>query len=348
MRYLVVRIGAFGDCIIITPLLRYLKQQGHEVYVLTSDQGLQMLANNPNIDKTIHHKQDSVENEKLTEYFESLKEEHKCDELIDLCESVEVTLALDGKDPLYKMPKYVRREKCNANYYEYTFAYAQDKNDLGVTKEHFTNTFCRGELFFSEEEENNMKDFRKKHLGFQMILWGLSGSGRNKCYPYVPYIVGDIMRNFPKVKVVLVGDRTCQLLECGFPKHHRIIRKCGEWSMRESALYTKYADLVVSPDTGLLHAAGCFSTPKIGLLGATTIENITKHFENDNSIEANCDCAQCFKIIQQAQTECPIDPLTNACYCMSTYGITPEVVYDRIEGVLNGSPRGRRYNMPSM
>jgi ADP-heptose:LPS heptosyltransferase len=47
---------------------------------------------------------------------------------------------------------------------------------------------------------------------------------------------------------------------------------------------TKFVDLVISPDTGVLHASGCYDTPKIGLLGHTTIENITKYFKNDYSI----------------------------------------------------------------
>ena len=41
-------------------------------------------------------------------------------------------------------------------------------------------------------------------------------------------------------------------------------------------ILTKLVDLVISPDTGVLHASGAFDTPKIGLLGHTTIENITK------------------------------------------------------------------------
>ena len=93
MRILVVRIGAFGDAIIVTPLLRYLVEQGHEVVFLGSDQSEQVLRCNPRISKFIMHERDSVRNDQLGEYFEKLRVEHQCDKLIDLCESIEVRLA---------------------------------------------------------------------------------------------------------------------------------------------------------------------------------------------------------------------------------------------------------------
>ena len=44
---------------------------------------------------------------------------------------------------------------------------------------------------------------------------------------------------------------------------------------------TKYADLVVGPETGILNAAGCFPTPKITLLSHSRHENLCKYWEND-------------------------------------------------------------------
>jgi ADP-heptose:LPS heptosyltransferase len=104
---------------------------------------------------------------------------------------------------------------------------------------------------------------------------------------------------------------------------------------------TKEVDLVVSPDTGILHASGQFDTPKIGLLGHTTIENITKYFKNDHSIEAECACAPCFRLIYDWERQCPIEPVTYAAWCMSV-GIPPEKVFERIMYV----KANRKANIP--
>jgi len=114
----------------------------------------------------------------------------------------------------------------------------------------------------------------------------------------------------------------------------RFIELAGEISMRESMLLTKYVDLVIAPDTGILHASGCYDTPKIGLLGHTTKENITKYFKNDYSIEATCACAPCFYLIYDHAVQCPIERVTSAAWCMAE-GIKPEVLFNKIKEVLS-------------
>lgn len=326
MRILVVRIAAFGDVIITTPLIRQLKEKGHEVYYLGSEQAQQILEHNPNVDKFIYHERDSVESEKLGEYFDGISKEHGCDRVINLCESIEVRLAVSRDYPHWNWSKRERAEHCDINYYEYCFTHAQE------------NTPAYGdlkpEMFFSEEEHEWALGERKKLFGFKTIMWGLSGSGRQKVWPYVPYVVSDLIKAHKDLKVILVGGVTCQVLEAGFPKHERIIRRSGEYTFRQSALLSKYVDLVVSPDTGFLHASGCWETPKIGLLTHTTIENITKHFENDYSLESEAVCAPCFRLVQNCDEECPLEVSTSATLCMGKEGMKPERVMNQIEGIL--------------
>ena len=58
MRILIFRAAAFGDCLIITPVIRYLHQQGHELFLVTSNRGLEVFKNNPHISKLIQHKEE--------------------------------------------------------------------------------------------------------------------------------------------------------------------------------------------------------------------------------------------------------------------------------------------------
>ena len=332
MRILVIRIGAFGDAIITTPLIRYLKEKGHEIVFLGSEQSEQVLRHNPRISKFVYHERDSVENCKLGEYFDKVRKEHGCDKMIDLCESIEVRLALAPDYPQWNWSKKERAAYADINYYEYAFEMAFEQHpDLKDEGHTFSSETYIPEMFFSSEEEEWAAEERKRNLGQVVVMWGLSGSGRQKTYPYVPYIVADLIKKHKKMKVILVGGQTCQILEAGFPKHDRIVRRSGDFNFRQSAMLTRHVDLVVSPDTGFLHAAGCTQTAKLGLLTHTTIENITKHFLSDYSIESEAPCAPCFRLINDADKQCPTELATKATLCMSKNGMRPERVMERIE-----------------
>jgi len=334
MKILIVRIGAYGDAIITTPLVRYLVGQGHEIVYLGSEQSEEVLRHNPRISKFVYHERDSVANDKLGEYFEKVRIEQGCERTIDLCESIEVRLALAHDYPQWNWPKKERAAYADINYYEYAFTTACNQHPDIIGGMELSEDMFMPEMFFSEEEEEWASEERKKNIGKKVMMWGLSGSGRQKTYPYTPYVVSDLVKKHKNLKVILVGGGSCQLLEAGFPKNDRIVRRSGEYSFRQSALLSKYVDLVVSPDTGFLHAAGCWATPKLGLLTHTTIENITKHFQNDFSIESEAPCAPCFRLITNAEKQCPIETATKATLCMSKDGMRPERVLERIEEAL--------------
>jgi len=314
---LIVRYGAFGDNLLITPVLKKLKEEGYYVVVDTTERGREVFANNPNIDEITDRVTDSVPIKDIDKEWERQKEQYKPTYYKNFSESLEVSIALHPKCPMYIYPKYERFERCNVNYYDHTAKWA----GLGeLTK--------RGELFFSPKEMEEAYSYIRP--GKFNLVWCLSGSGKNKAYPWTDYVIGEILKNHDNVHIITVGDLSCQLLESLVDKD--ITNLSGKISIRVSMALAKIANLVVAPDTGVLHAAGCFPTPKIGLLGHSTKENITKYFENDYSIEAQCECAPCFRLIYDHSIQCPIDPITHACWCMAN-GIDPKEVYGKFKEV---------------
>lgn len=336
MRHLIVRVGgAFGDIIIVTPLIRYLKGRGDEVFMLTGEAGKQVLEGNPNVSKIIYYEKDSVPMDKFGDFIKATAKSYECDSTIDLCESIEVNLAKIPEDPDYNLPKWERFSQCNKNYYEETFRIAFNKSGIKDDMPILPETYIP-ELFFSESEENDFMQFRSSILGHKIVVIGLSGSGRNKTYPFIDLLVAHLLATYRKIVVVTVGDEACQLLEVGMKKHKRLIHKAGNWTMRQSMLAVKHSALMISPDTGLLHAAGCWDGAKIGLFGHSTIENVTKHFKNDFSVESEVDCAPCFRLIYSGNTQCPIDESGGACFCMSI-GLPPQKIFKQIERALDGT-----------
>jgi len=322
-KVLITRYGAYGDNIVITPVLREFKQQGWKVIMDYSDRGEPIFRHNPNIDEHIFYKKDSVPINKLQDHWIKQNDKIKPDKYINFSETLEVALALHPRSPRYNYSKTERFMLCNKNYYEYSMKWAGLNSDNYIP-----------ELFFTKDEEIDAKQYLRS-MKFNILIC-LSGSGKHKAYPWTEILMGSILNEFPDAHIITVGSYTCKMIES---HAKRVTSLAGDIDIRMSLLLTKYVDLVISPDTGVLHAAGCYDTPKIGLLGHTTIENITKHFKNDYSVESNpvlAECSPCFRLIYNMKMQCPQDPVTGMAYCMSK-GIPPEVVFEKVKQVYEHS-----------
>jgi ADP-heptose:LPS heptosyltransferase len=319
-KVLVVRLGAYGDMIIISPVLTRLKELGYYVILNTNQRGIDLYENDKRIDEIIPH-DESIPVDKVQDHWDEQKKEIAHDLYINFTSSIENNLALHPTQPLYTKPKQTRMLRCNRNYYEET-AKLSGLEGVGFIPS----------VVFSEEEENYAKSIIRP--GSFNIVWGLSGSGTNKVYPWAEFVMGSLIKEYPNIHIITLGDEKCKILENinkQLPEKN-FTELAGEIPIRKAFALTKFANLVIAPDTGLLHSAGCWETPKIGLLGHTSIENITKHFKNDYSIEANCSCAPCFFLIYDYRIQCPIDPITRASWCMSS--IEPERVFEQVKRVM--------------
>jgi len=109
------------------------------------------------------------------------------------------------------------------------------------------------------------------------------------------------------------------------------VNKAGVWTVRQSFIACKYADLVIGPDTGVLNAAACFDTPKIVMLSSASEENLTKYWTNVVALSApDCECHPCHRLIHT--NSCPKGTVQGiAPKCMEN--IKPEVVLREMEEV---------------
>lgn len=322
---LIIRYGAYGDGLIITPAVRRLKELGYHTILYGSQRMKEIFENNPYLDEFIMHDK-NMPRENLPEHWEELqKTVGPEDKWVNFSESIECNVALHPINPGYNYTKKERFDLCNKNYYDATEEWAKLEGCQKLP-----------ELYFTPFElEEAQKYLKKEHIN---ILWQLSGSGRQKVYPWTDYVIGELLKNFENIQIITTGDERCQLLES--VEDSQITNLSGRISTRIAMCLTQFVDLVISPDTGVLHASGCYATPKIGLLGHTTRTNITKYFKNDYSLEAQCACAPCFRLIYDSEIQCPRDFVTQAAWCMSE-GISPERLYDRIIGITGEKARRR-------
>lgn len=324
-----VRIGrAFGDFLIITPVLKYLKELGHEVYFLGGEAAEQIGKRNPNIDKFILYKENTVTVDKLDEFFKATADAYECEKIIDFTGSLENSLLRHPNQPEYNDTKPERIATCDKNVYDHAFSWAGYPEVTGKT----------GELYFDPIEEKEIENYIQnvRGKGGLVILWGLAGSGGNKAWPYYSYVWNDIIQKYKNVSIISVGDKACEILELAMKKHPRYIPQSGKWSMMQSMAATKHVDLVVSVDTGLYHAKGCFDTPGISLLGHGTKWHTAGNFKNDYSLETDHEivsCSPCYHLVYESW-QCPYDEESGACLCMGK-GLSRERVKNHIFSVID-------------
>lgn len=310
---LVIRYGALGDTCWMTPVLSKLHSDGYYVVVNTTKKGAEILKNNPNVDEFIvHSSHKDVPYEELDRYWRLLG--RKFEKVVNLTKSCEGSLIKVEGSREFNWPKEKRHAECNYNFQDRQMELAGYPDAKG----------CIPELYFTDIEDALAETFVEAHKNKFVILWSLSGSGFHKTYPWSEYVAGELVQQFADIEIITVGDDDCKILEWQNP---RTINKSGVYTVRQSFLLTKHADLVIGADTGLLNAASAFDTPKIVFLSTNTEENLCKYWKNTTALwNEECSCHPCHKLIYS--NTCPKGKYNVAPECME--GIDPKDVLEAI------------------
>jgi ADP-heptose:LPS heptosyltransferase len=311
---LVIRYGALGDAVWMTPVLRQLKRDGWYIVYNTTEYSGQVLRDCPYIDEFLIQPQDAVTGDQLSEYWAALGREF--DRVINFSGSVEGKLLVREGSEEYDWSHHERHRRCNVNYQDATMAAAGYPDMKGE----------RPELHFSESEEVLVRSLMKTHLKDNFVVaLSLSGSSFHKSWPWSPYLCGEIYKNHGReVIVISLGDTDCQIIEPNMPN---VIRKAGHLPVRSAMLLTKYVHLVVGPETGILNAAAAFPTPKIVFLSHSSEENLTRYWENVTPLHGHCPEWPCHRLVYS--NSCPKGAMDLAPMCSEN--LLPQTVYAAFE-----------------
>ncbi len=292
-RACIARYGAMGDMIMVTPLIRRLAEDGYHVTVNCTRYSSPILAYNPYVHNIILQERDAIPNPDLGEYWREWEPEY--DRYINLSESIEGRLLkVEGRRDFFTHQSW-RHAECNRNYYDFTLGLGGYPTAAGL----------RGELYFNSEEERTARRFRDKFRDKFFVLWALNGSSHHKIYGLLAPVLADWLDAHPDAIAVTVGDKAAK---AGEFEHPQVVRKAGEWPIRQSLAMTKYADVVVGPESVMTNAAGCFNTPKITLLSHSSHENLCKYWLNDFCLEPDPALAPCYPCHQlhYSKESCPL------------------------------------------
>lgn len=269
-KILVIRFSSIGDLVLTSPVFRCLKTQlpDVQIHLLTKRSYLSVMEGNPYIDKiiTIHQRVGEVSHE--------LRKE-KYDEIIDLHNN---TRSLFVKLLLFTLPSFTLNKlnikkfllvHCKINRlpnihivdrYLDTISHLGVKND-GKGLDHF----------IPEHEHVNMKELPETfHHGF--IAIALGSKHYTKQIPLNKLI--ELCQLIPKPIVLLGGhvDREKAASIITMLPNQPIFNACGIYNINQSASLVQQSNILITPDTGLMHIASALNKPIISVWGNTVKE----------------------------------------------------------------------------
>lgn len=315
----VIRYGAWGDMLQSMSILPGLKREGYDITVFCTPRGVEVIRNDPHIDRLVIQDEDMVPNAELMAYFDYLKTKYT--KVINLCETVEGVVLPMSYRAHFHWPKEARHAICNRNYVELQHMIA------GVP---YSGPETR---FYASDEEKAWARKEVDSLGKgPVIAWSLSGSAFHKIWPYVDSAVAALLGIYPNARVVLLGGKAEEQLVGKILD--RVISKVGQWNIRESIAFAQQSDMVIGPETGVLNAVAMESMPKVVLLSHSTVENLTRDWVNTISLAPEgADCYPCHRLQLDGWKYCNRHPEGNAvCQRM----ITPEMMIKAVVKGFNG------------
>ena len=322
-RAYLVRHGAYGDHIHMSNVIKALDEDGWHITFEYNLKGAQIHARNPRIDKHNVIEPYDLKPEEILEWGERLKWcEKEYDLFVDFSGSLENALIESEKSPGYFMPLIDRRRKnTNICYYDQSMKWA------GLTAQKYMG--WTGEVYFRRDEHEHVLSQLEPYYDRFIILWAMRGTMWQKAVTHLAKdICNDWIRRHPKTTIITTGDDFCRKWEwaadngitiapdkgLGYGTAH-LIHKSGRMPFRQALNIARYADLVVTPETGLGIGAGVFGTPKIMLLTAASLKNIVGNDKNDFSLQSEAYCSPCTRAIYNTDN-CPINHETNLPICV--------------------------------
>lgn len=324
----IVRYGAWGDVIQMSSILPALKAEGYHITLYTVPRAWEAVKEEPLIDEVILQDPEQVPNPALGEFWKAIKA--KYDRFINLSESVEgMLLALPDRTP-YFWNKETRDRYMNHNYWEFTHAIAGVK---------FEKSYSR--FVTTEKEREWARKEKRRFAADPLIMWVLSGSSIHKVWPHMDPVLARLMLDYPQAKVITVGDERCKkLLEQPWENEPRIIRRSGDWTIRETMAMALECDIVVGPETGVMSAVSAEPMAKIVLLSHSSHENLTKHWTNAFVISSSdTPCSPCHKMIYNWD-QCVKAEKTGTALCMESIG--PGDVWNALEMAIDAERKRRQ------
>lgn len=321
-RMAIVRLGAYGDALWITPALEHYKREGWHITVYAHPQTEEMLRNNPNVDDMI------VQPHGLFDWGDGtlwqwqhaywLHEEPKYDRFLNAVGAVEFRLLCHPSDRDFYLPFEQRHRLMNHNYVE---AVCQS---LGVPHDPATTR----QKFYPTQEEMAKAVEERARIDGPLVVINPAGSSMAKWYPFAQELADQLSAE--GIHSRIVGDtRFAKFRPSG--KFGQVIGTTRP--IREAIALALTADVVVGVESAIVNAVAHEPMLKMVLLSHSSHENLTRDWVNTIAVQPDgLECYPCHRIHADMQ-HCTHDTKANAAACQSA--AKPEMIVETINSHLS-------------
>jgi len=288
-KLLLIGYRAYGDWVYSVPVLPYLFKD-YDVHIELNGKGYELFYDDPRFEWITMFRMEKYPMEqwenRVFERWEELERRLKPDRTINLWRTLETECIAERYMDEFFLPVNERQEifgdKC---FYDAVF----DKCNIAVPSEPKLD-----ELYYTQDQLEWGQRWRAKHEGQFVIIMPIAGSCSQKVYPDMPRLTYELLDKYPDAFIYLVGDKSVAHAQWD---HERIKKICGDVSIKQVFLMTKYADMVIGGETGVVVSAGMWGTPKIMLCTSSSVEQCVKYQKNDYSMQSQISCSPCHKAI---------------------------------------------------
>lgn len=316
----VIRYGAFGDVLQSASILPGLKRQGYHVTFFCTPRGVEVIENDPHIDRLVVQEEDAVPNHELAAYFDYLGTRYT--KVINLCETVEGIVLPMSSRAHFHWPKEARHMVCNVNYVEMQHRIAGIPYSAPETR--FYPTPLERRWALAEKEKSG-----------KLIVWALTGSAFHKIWPHVDVVVNALLRERQDVKIAFVAGPKEAGLQPSIASP-AIANYAGVLGIRQAIALAQVADVVVGPETGVLNAVAMCDNRKVLILSHSSVDNLSRDWINTVSLHADVECYPCHRLQLDGWKYCNRHEDGGA-LCQTA--LSPHLVYDAIVDHLGNKER---------
>jgi len=297
MKVLIIRFSSIGDVVLTTPIIRAIAEQTEfEVHFLTKARFASILHHNPHITKIY-----TIEDE-LGEVLTYLKKE-QYSYLIDLhknLRSFRLRMALGL--PAYHFPKNNIEKWLLVNFKvnKLPESHIVDRYFRAVAHLEVKNDGKGLDYFLGPEDQVDIPS-PIQEKGYLVFVLGAAHFTKQIPLALFQEIIPEL-----KQPILLVGgpdqQKMGEILAQAFPK--RVKNYAGKLSIGQSAYLLSKAQVVLTPDTGMMHIAAAFQRPTVVIWGNTVPAlGMYPYRTNHQNIEVeNLPCRPCDKI---GKKQCP-------------------------------------------
>lgn len=316
MKLLVVRYSAFGDVVLTTGVVNYIKGTGifKQIDIMTDKQFAFIFENDQNIFNVLKYDKSLT----LWQYFDFLQHHvNGYDYILDLQGKIR-TLALR----LFSDARYIGYDKKSWQRRLFTRFRLFEKSLSDHVTERYIKKFTEILKLKHTDIENlrpiiNIEDVKKDNS----VTVHPFASKNTKIWPYFDKLVDKLVSNGFNVKVIGQGERSI------FDKKG-VVNLVNKTDLKQMLKEIKKSRLLISTDSGPLHAGVALEVKTLGIFGSTTRHyGFYPKFKDTYVIENNnINCRPCNV---HGLKECPKGHFK----CLK--GISVDQVFDKVIKVLN-------------